>query len=426
MKILFAFENPLPSTEADAEVFVTTGRYLVPAATQSWLHVPVADGADRDALAALAGMPVVAARAPIGPGILRHLLCGLTLPFRKEFQEADLVYTRNLWVAWMAILFGQRVAFDHYRPWPDQIPPLQFWLYRLFSNRRFLVNICHSDYTRDKYLALGIPADKLRRVHNGFEPGRLGSPVPLEEAKRRIGVPAGRKTVVYTGRINHKKGLDLVVAAAKRAPEVLFILVGSYGEGPIERLARGVENIRIVPYQTADALADYVFAADIVLIPPSWQPLAKFGSTVLPLKLFFYMSSGRPILAGDTPDVREVLRNGENAYLCQPDDPEALAAAVRALLDDPALADRLAATALADSTDYSWAARARKIEDIIDERLRSVPAERGVWSGAQFRAWGYESRRWLVHLVRKRSWVLPPSAGAVAPEPELNGPGLYG
>ena len=39
--------------------------------------------------------------------------------------------------------------------------------------------------------------------------------------------------------------------------------------------------------------------------------MAEFGSTVLPLKLFFYMASGRPILAGDTPDIREVLRMGK-------------------------------------------------------------------------------------------------------------------
>jgi glycosyltransferase involved in cell wall biosynthesis len=412
MKILFAFENPLPSTEADAEVFVTTARYLAPLTTGSWLHVPVADDAGVATAARLAEMPVLPAHAPIRPAVLRHFCCGLTLPFRAEFRRADLIYTRNLWVAWMAIIFGQRVAFDHYRPWPDQIPPLQFWLYRLLSNRRFLVNICHSDYTRAKYLELGIPAEKLRRVHNGFEPRRLETPVPLADAKAKIGVPAGRKTVVYTGRINHKKGLDLVVTAAKRLPEMLFILVGSYGDGPIETMARGVENIRIVPYQPADLLADYVFAADIVLIPPSWQPLAKFGSTVLPLKLFFYMASGRPILAGNTPDVREVLRHGENAFLCKPDDPDALIAAVGTLLGDPAMADRLAATALADSTNYSWAARARKIIDIVAERLNAAPVERGIWSGEQFQAWRHQSRRWLVHLWRERSWVLPPSAAA--------------
>ena len=130
MKILFTFENPLPSAEADAEVFVTTARYLAPLATRSWLHVPLSDNGGAEAIGSLAGMPVVRAHAPLHPAALRHFCCGLTIVRRPEFRQADFVYTRNLWVAWLAVLFGQLVAFDHYRPWAAQIPPLQPWIYR--------------------------------------------------------------------------------------------------------------------------------------------------------------------------------------------------------------------------------------------------------------------------------------------------------
>lgn len=414
MKILFTFENPLPSAEADAEVFVTTAKYLAPLTAQSWLHVPASDSASCDAAGALAGMPAIRAHAPVRPAALRHLLSGLTLVFRREFREADLVYTRNLWVAWLAVLFGQRVVFDHYRPWPDQIPPLQLWIYRLICNRLFVVNICHSDYTRNKYLDLGIPRDKLHCVRNGFEPGRLQTAIPLETAKAQIGVAGDKKTVVYTGRINHKKGLNLVIEAARRLPDHEFILVGSSGHGPIEAIAKTVANIRIVPWQTPDALARYIFAADVLLIPPSLQPLAEFGSTVLPLKLFFYLASGRPIVAGDTPDVREVLRHGENAVLCRPDCLDSLVAGIRAVTDDTNFAERLAATARADSSDFTWHSRAQRIAAIVADRLRSVSIERGVWSRTHFRAWLRQSRRWLVHLVRNRSWVLPPEIALTA------------
>jgi glycosyltransferase involved in cell wall biosynthesis len=408
MRILFAFENPLPSAEADAEVFIATARYLASFAAQSWIHVPVSDGTSRDAIGRLAGMPVIRACAPVRPAALRHLCCGLTLVFRQEFRQADLVYTRNLWVAWLAVLFRQQVVFDHYRPWPDQIPPLRFWIYRLICNRRFLINICHSDYTRKKYRELGIPEDKLGCVRNGFEPQRLQAPASIAAAKASIGVPVEQRTVIYTGRVNHKKGLHLVIEAAKKLPDLLFILVGSYGDGPIEMAARGVPNIRIVPWQPPEALAPYVFAADVLLVPPSWQPLAEFGSTVLPLKLFFYMASGRPILAGDTPDVREILKHDENAFLCRPDCLDALVFGIRQLTNDPTFAAGLAAAALADSRDFTWEARARKIADIIASRLQSAPGERGVWGRTQFRAWMGQSGRWLVHLLRSRSWILPP------------------
>ncbi|MGH8150023.1 MAG: glycosyltransferase family 4 protein [Steroidobacteraceae bacterium] len=410
MRILFTFENPLPNDQADAEVFMTTAKYLAPLATQSCIHVPAPDSAGCAAAAALAAMPVVRAYAPARPAALRHLFCGLTLPLRREFRDADLVYTRNLWVAWLAVLFGQRVVFDHYRPWPDQIPPLQLWLHRLICNRRFVVNICHSEYTRNRYLDLGIPAAKLHCVHNGFEPQHLRDPVPLAAAKLQIGIAVDRKTVVYTGRINHKKGLDLVIEAAHRLPGLEFILVGSSGDGGVEAAAKTVGNVRLIPWQAPEALARYLFAADVLVIPPSRQPLAAFGSTVLPLKTFLYMGSGRPIVAGDTPDVREVLRHGENALLCRPDDPDSLVAAIRAVTSDARLAERLAAAALADSRDHTWSRRAQRIAAIVTERLESAPVEPGVWSRTHFRSWLGQSWRWAAHFVRNRSWVLPPKA----------------
>lgn len=414
MKILFAFENPLPNAQADAEVFVTTARHLAAFASHSWLHVPASDDANCAAAAALAGMPVIRAIAPLRPAVLRHLCCGLTMPFRREFREADLVYTRNLWVAWLAVLFGQRVMFDHYRPWPDQVPPLRRWLHRLFCHRRFLGNITHSEYTRRKYLELGIPAEKLHCVHNGFDPQRLGAAIPAEVAKRQIGIESGTKTVVYTGRINQKKGLELAIEAAKRLPDHLFLLVGAHGQGTIEALANRVGNVRIIPWQQPDALARYIFAADVLLIPPSLRPLAEFGSTVIPLKLYLYMGSGRPILAGDTPDVREILEDGRNAILSRPDSVDALVAGIGALTGDESLARRLGAASLADSRNFTWSARAGKIAAILASRLESVPTACGSWSRAQSRAWRQQSKRWAIHLVRKRSWVLPPGAAGSA------------
>ena len=406
MKLLFAYENPLPNAEADAEVFVTTSKYLAAHFPGSRLHAPIAAGASREQVEALAGQELVPAMAPLRPAALRHFCCGLTIGLRRAFREADAVYTRNLWVAFMSILFGKRVIFDHYRPWPDQIPPLQYWLYRLFCHRRFLGSVCHSEYTRQKYIALGVPESKLRCIHNGFEPMRFAAPIPLAESKQRIGLDPSAKTVVYTGRVNHKKGLELVIEAAKLLPELTFLFVGSYGEGIIETLAKPVTNIRIIPWQTEATLGDYIFAADVLLIPPSLQPLAKFGSTVLPLKLFFYLGSGRPILAGNTPDAAEILKHGETAWLSAPDSLPALVEGLRALTLDPALAARLGAAAQAESRNFTWSARAEKITAAVQFWGAAAP-QQGSWGRPQSANWARQSRRWLTHFLRTRAWILP-------------------
>ncbi len=412
MNILFAFENVLPSVEADAEVFVTTASYLAPLVTRSWMHVPFSDDTGLAASGLLRGHTVLRAYAPLRPAVLRHFLCGLSLVVRSEFRKADLIYTRNLWIAFVSLLFGQKVVFDHYRPWPEQIPPLQWFIYRLQRHKRFLLNISHSEYTRQIYAGLGIPGNRLVCIRNGFEPRRFEAPLCVSAAKAAIGVAQERTTIVYTGRLNHKKGLDLALAAARQLPELLFILVGSRGSGPIEDAASTVPNIWIVPWQTAETLGRYIFAADILLIPPSREPLARFGSTVLPLKLFLYMASGRPIVAGDTPDVREVLRHQENAFLCVPDSVEALVAALQRVTRDQPFAARLAAEAVSDSRDFTWDARAHRIEAAIRKRLYAVETVQGGWNGARYRAWLYGTLQWLVHLARHRSWVMPPATAA--------------
>ena len=81
---------------------------------------------------------------------------------------------------------------------------------------------------------------------------------------------------------------------------------------------------------------------------------------------------------------------------------------------DESLARRLGAASLADSRNFTWSARAGKIAAILASRLESVPTARGVWGRTQSRAWLQQSQRWAIHLIRKRSWVLPPRA-AVAP-----------
>jgi hypothetical protein len=137
---------------------------------------------------------------------------------------------------------------------------------------------------------------------------------------------------------------------------------------------------------------------------------------VLPLKLFFYLGSGRPILAGATPDVVEVLQHDRNAWLSPPDDLNGLIAGLRRLTGDAALANRLAAAAHNDSQSLTWDSRAEKITAIINMRFQNTQIERGTWGRLQCNRWLRESWRWAVHIVRKRSLFLPPIATTAGPD----------
>lgn len=264
------------------------------------------------------------------------------------------------------------MAVDHYRPWPDRLPILRPLILRRSRQRRCLGFVLHSDFAAESYRRLGCPPEKLMVAHNGVDPGLFETRLGTAEARRLAGLPEGRPIALYAGRVNAQKGLDQLLAMARAAPDILFVLVGSEGEGPIEREAAGLANVRIFPWQRPQSLPPFLFAADVLLIPPSSAPLVEHGNCVLPLKVFSYLAAGRPIVAPRSPDTVGLLVHEETALLGPPDDVDAAVASVRRLLADAALADRLAQGANDTAASLSWDGRARRLTGFFEERLASA------------------------------------------------------
>ena len=106
---------------------------------------------------------------------------------------------------------------------------------------------------------------------------------------------------------------------------------------------------------------------DVVLAPYKRSVIVSNGrmdvaSWMSPLKIFEYMALEKAIIASDLPVLREVLTDGATALLCDPDDVQSWAAALKRLADDPAERQRLGRSArelLLSS--YTWKKRAEKI-----------------------------------------------------------------
>jgi len=305
---------------------------------------------------------------------LGRTLLWLRQVFRDpELAGADLLYSR---IPAMLVMGGRSplpFAVDHYRPWPDDLPAFRPLLRRTARSPHCLGFILHSSYAAGAYERAGVAAETLLVAHNGAEPRRLGAVLGKAEARAALGLDPERFTAVYAGRVNAQKGLDALLALADLRPEALFLLVGSEGEGPVEAEARKRANVRVVPWQAPAALPAWLEAADVLLIPPSRAPLEQFRNCVLPLKLFAYLTAGRPILAPRAPDTAELLSDGENALLVPADDAAAAAAALDRLRQ-PALAARLGAGALAQSKELTWDRRAERIEVFLRAQLQKTRA----------------------------------------------------
>jgi glycosyltransferase involved in cell wall biosynthesis len=111
----------------------------------------------------------------------------------------------------------------------------------------------------------------------------------------------------------------------------------------------------------------------VAVLPLPDNLMARYFTS--PLKLFDYMAAGAPIVASEMPTVREVLADGDNSLLVAPEDPGALAAAIRRLLVNPGLADRLRRTAFEQVQSYTWDARAARIIEALGGLLADVRAD---------------------------------------------------
>lgn len=335
---------------------------LSPAALRDWFEVEGEFG--------LVQRPSRWAGAPLHRGLM-----WLRQAFRDPLlRDADLLYSRIPAMLGVGPACPIPFAFDHYRPWPDRLPALKPLFRRTVRQANCLGLILHSEHAADSWRRAGVTAERLLVAHNGA-PAAV-APVEQGEARRALGLPADRRIALYAGRLNTRKGLDRLLAVADLRPDILFVLVGSEGEGPIEQAARSRANVRVAPWADAATLARWLGAADVLVIPPSLAPLERFGDCVLPIKTYAYLAAGRPILAPVAPDTAELLRDGQTALLIPPDRPDAAAAALDRLLGDAALARRLGDNGRALAANLTWDARAEKIGAFLKERLSARRASR--------------------------------------------------
>ncbi|MGI9626994.1 MAG: glycosyltransferase [Longimicrobiales bacterium] len=303
------------------------------------------------------------------PRVAQKIFAAFRVSSSRLARQADVLYTRNLPIAALAVGRGLPTLFESYRPWPDQYPVLTPIIRRMTRAPSFIGGVFHSELARDSHTRAGAPPERLLVAHNGYEPARMAPVLSKGQARETLAIDKDRPTVVYTGRVATGKGLETVLRVAQECPDVRFVLVGATGTNPLEGSFEASANVSFAPWQPYDKVSRWLYAADVLIVPPSSAPLEEHGHTVLPMKLFSYLAAGRPILAPSTPDIGELLINGKNAVLVAPGDTPGAAQSLKTLLADPTLQERLSKGALKTAAALTWDARAARIHEFLIQRL---------------------------------------------------------
>lgn len=226
---------------------------------------------------------------------------------------------------------------------------VHFYLPRFVINNRLVARcalyrceryVVSSRLQRDELARLGVPADRVCVLPN-LTHKRVPTP-PRAPARAGLGLPDG-PLVTYIGHFHHVKGADVLAAAfpwvLRQQPDARLAIAWS-GIGDPRPVVRCLDEAGVRDKTTWLGLVDVgaVMAASDVLVLPYRLTI---GQNAFPNLLLEALEVGVPLVTSRLPLLAELLRDGETALLCPPDDPARLGQAISRLLGDAAQRDRM-------------------------------------------------------------------------------------
>lgn len=299
------------------------------------------------------GTDLVAWTLAMGHSMIR---AGLELLSRQGWRP-DLVHAHDWLVTHPAITLAEQagvplVATVHAteagrhsgwlsHPLNQQVHSVEWWL----ANRADALITCSRAMRREVAHLFDVDGDEITVIHNGIEPRDWRvAPSLVEETRRRYSAD-GAPLLLFFGRLEYEKGVQDLIAALpriRRSHPGTRLVVAGRGRHlvPLEEQARKLRVRRAVDFVghlTDTGLSAAVSAADVVVLPSRYEP---FGIVALETA-----AAGAPLVSSTAGGLGEVVIDGETGLSFEPGDVDALAAAVRSVLADPAAARRRARTA---------------------------------------------------------------------------------
>jgi glycosyltransferase involved in cell wall biosynthesis len=214
----------------------------------------------------------------------------------------------------------------------------------------------HDRYAVDPVVLMNCPPLGPERKH-----GKLREHLGLDD----------RPLILYHGALSAGRGVEQLVEAIPHLPAEAVIVLLGYGDLvemfaglALEEAYRG--RLYVLPAVPVADLPNWVCDADLGVILT--QPVDKNNILSTPNKLFECMEAGVPVVVSDFPELRRIVGETGAGVSCDTSTPEAVAGAIRGLLDEPneqKLARRRRARMAAEGT-YNWAVQSGRLIGVYE------------------------------------------------------------
>ena len=227
----------------------------------------------------------------------------------------------------------------------------------------------------------GAEPERVEVIPPGVDVSRF-YPIPADEAKAAVDLPAGKGVILFVGRIEPLKGVETLLHAFQllersgllaNSPHVLAIIGGDTGsedgqpDAEMARLQRLAEQLGIhhlvmfMGKRGQETLPYYYSAAEMVVVPSHYE---SFGMVALEA-----MACGTPVIATRVGGLARLVQNGRTGFVVPDSNPQLLAEAIERLVRDPALRARIGQEGTRYAQRFAWERISRRVLKLYEGML---------------------------------------------------------
>jgi len=189
--------------------------------------------------------------------------------------------------------------------------------------------------------------------------------IPSDALRDALDIDSDSRIVVYQGSVQENRGIEPAIEAVRTLDRVVLVVIGyGYHRPALETYVEQeglTDRVKFFGPIPNDELLAYTASGDVGLCNIVNSSVSYYTS--LPNKLFEYAMARIPVVGSDSPEIGRVISEENIGEVCDPIDPDALAAAITTILDDPA---RYEAGLDAATRKYNWDIEQHKLTDLYE------------------------------------------------------------